>query len=93
VPLSQFGSDGEEALRFSAVQNYVRGPERRYVRGLILTRLGGNRTLGSSRKKHQRLTIQPAKLHRRAQTFAAPCIEPDDLILRNAVEMIIRPKA
>jgi hypothetical protein len=73
------GSNFRAAQTMKSVES---GPERRCVRGLILTRLGGNRTLGGSRKKHQRLTVQPAKLHRGAQTFAAPCIE---FVIRRAI--------
>jgi hypothetical protein len=45
------------------------------------------------RKKHQRLAMQARKSYRGAETLTAIGIERDDLVLRDAVEMAIRPKA
>jgi hypothetical protein len=45
------------------------------------------------RKEHQRLAVQSGKSHYGPQTSAAIGIERDNLVLGDAVEMAIRPKA
>jgi hypothetical protein len=45
------------------------------------------------RKKLDRLAVQPRKSHRSPQTFAATGVERNNFVLRNAVEMAVRPKA
>jgi len=68
------------------------GTNGRKIREMELVPLAGSRPVGL-RKEHQRLAVQSGKSHCGPQTSAATDIERDDLVLGDAVEMAIRPKA